>query len=45
MGIEDFDELGEIGQRAGEPVYLVDDDDVNALATNVIEQALQGGAL
>ena len=28
MGIEEFDQLGEVGKRPGQPVHLVDDDDV-----------------
>jgi predicted ATPase len=27
MGIEELDQLGEVGQRPRQPVYLVDDDD------------------
>ena len=29
LGVEDLDDLGEVGQRAGQPVDLVDDDDVD----------------
>jgi len=37
------DDLGKIGQAAGEPVDLVDDNDVDLVRCNVIEQSLQGG--
>jgi hypothetical protein len=40
--IEQFDELGEIGERAGQAVDLVDDDDLNLARLNVRQQALQG---
>src|SRR4029077_1043878 len=39
--IEDLDQPGKIGERAGEPVDLVDDHDVDAAGCNVGEQALQ----
>ena len=29
MGIEQFDQLGEVGQRTGQAVDLVDDDDID----------------
>jgi hypothetical protein len=29
MGIEQFDELGEICQRSRQPVDLIDDDDID----------------
>jgi hypothetical protein len=29
MSIEELDQLGEVGERTGEPVDLVDDDDVD----------------
>jgi hypothetical protein len=36
---------GEIGQRAGQPVDLVDDDNINAPRPNDFQQALQRRAL
>ena len=29
MGVEQLDQLGEVGQRPGQPVDLVDNDDVD----------------
>ena len=43
--VEDLDDPGKIGKGAGQPVDLVDDDDVNAPGFAVGEQALQGRAL
>ena len=45
MSIEDLDHLGEIGERAGQPVDLVDDDDVDPPGLDVGKQALQRRAL
>ena len=39
--IEDLDDLGKIGERAGQPVDLVDDHDIDALCRDVGEQPLQ----
>ena len=43
-----FDQLGEIRERAGQPVDLVDDDHIDPSFANAIEQTLQrrtiGGA-
>ena len=39
------DQLGEVGEGAGESVDLVDDDDVDPLGANVVEDGLQGRAL
>src|SRR5467141_2579196 len=41
LGIEDLDQPGKIGERAGQPVDLVDDDDVDPAFPDVGEQALQ----
>src|SRR6516165_7258887 len=38
-------DLGKIGKRAGQPVDLVDDDDVDPLRRDIGEQALQSGAI
>jgi len=45
MGIEQFDQLGEIRQGAREPVDLVDDNDIDPVGSNVIEKLLQGRAV
>ena len=45
MGVEEFDELGEIGERARHPVDLVDDDDVDGLGLDQVNQGLQGRAV
>ena len=45
MFVERLDELGEVGQRAGQPVDLIDDDDVEFLGPNLLQQHLQRGAL
>ena len=45
MGIEQFDQLGEIGQGAGQAIDLVDDSDIDAVGSNVIEELLQGRAV
>ena len=42
MGIEQLDQLGEVGQRAGQPVDLVDDDDVDLAGPDILQQPLQG---
>src|SRR5271167_2471849 len=39
--IEDLDDLGKIGERAGQPVDLVDDHDIDAPCRDVGEQPLQ----
>jgi hypothetical protein len=38
MLVEQLHELGEIGQRSGQPVHLVDDDDIDLSATEVAQQ-------
>ena len=45
MLVEQLDELGEVGKRAGEPVDLVDDDDVDPVGPDLVQQALQGRAI
>ena len=39
--IEDFDDLSKIGERAGQPVDLVDDHDIDPSGREVGEQPLQ----
>ena len=41
--VERFDQLGEVEQRAGQPVDLVDDDDVDLAGLDVGEQPLRAG--
>ena len=45
MCVEQFDQLGEVGERARQAVDLVDDDDVDLLGADLIQQSLQGRAL
>src|SRR5580698_4730986 len=40
MSVEEFDQLGEVGERAGQPVDLVDNDDVDPVSANVIKELL-----
>ena len=40
MGVEQFDQLGEVGERAGQPVDLVDNDHVDPSSANVVKQPL-----
>jgi hypothetical protein len=41
VGIEEFDQFGEVGKRPRQPVYLVDDDDVDLVGTDVVQQSLE----
>jgi hypothetical protein len=41
LGVEEFDQPGKIGERAGQPVDLVDDYDVDPSGSDIAEQALQ----
>ena len=43
--IEDLDDLGKIGERAGQPVDLVDDDGIDPPRRDVREQLLQSGPI
>jgi len=45
MRIEQFDQLGEVGQRPRQTVDLVDDDDVDLPGANIIQQLLKVGAV
>src|SRR5215218_4953992 len=45
VGIEDLDELGEVGERAGEPVDLVDHHHIDELRADCREEPLQSGPL
>src|SRR5215204_163764 len=39
--IEELDQLGEVGERSGEAIHLVDDDHVDAAGPDLAEQPLQ----
>jgi len=41
MVVEQLHELGEVGQRSGQPVDLIDDDDVHLPGLDVSQQSLQ----
>ena len=41
MGIEQFNQLGEVRQRPRQAVDLVDDDDVNLPGTDIFQQFLK----
>ena len=45
MGIEQFDQLGKIGQGARQAIDLVDDNDIDPVGSDVIEELLQGWAV
>src|SRR6266481_3734665 len=45
LGVEDLDQPRKIGERAGQPVDLIDDDDVDPASLDVSEQALQSRSL
>ena len=41
MGVECLDQLGEVGERAGQPIDLIDDDHVDPSRLHIGKQALQ----
>src|ERR1700722_697538 len=41
MGVEQFDQLGEVGERAGQPVDFIDNDHVDPVSANVIKELLE----
>jgi hypothetical protein len=43
MGIEQLDQLGEIGERAGQAVDLVDHHDIDVADPQIGEKCLQAG--
>src|SRR5271157_1539564 len=45
MFVECFDELCEVGKRAGETVDLVDNDNVDLASPDLVQQILQGRAI
>ena len=42
MGVKNLDQLGKIGERAGQPVDLVDHNDIDPALPHLGEQRLQG---
>src|SRR5690348_6331064 len=45
MLVKQFDEFGKIGQRAGQPVDLIDDNNIDLAGSDFREQFLQSRAL
>jgi Fatty acid hydroxylase superfamily len=45
MGIEQFDQLGKVGQRSREAVDLVDHDDVDLAGADIVQKPLQVGTI
>jgi hypothetical protein len=45
FGIEGFDQLGEVGERSGQPVDLVDNDDIDPAVVDVLQELLKGRAV
>ena len=45
MGIEQFDQLGEIGQGARQAIDFIDDNHIDPVGSNVSEELLQGRAV
>jgi hypothetical protein len=41
VGIEELDQFGKVGKRSRQPVYLVNDDDVDLAGTDVVQQPLE----
>ena len=45
VGVEQLHQLGEVGQGTGEPVDLVDHDDVDLPGPDILQEPLQGRAV
>ena len=45
VGLKEVVQFGEVGERAGEPVDLVDDDQIDLAGLDVRNQLVQGGAV
>ena len=41
MGIEQLDKFCEVGERSGEAIDLVNDDDVDLVASDIVQEPLQ----
>jgi len=40
VNIEQLDQFGKIGERPGQPIDLVDDDDVDLAGSDIVQQPL-----
>ena len=45
MLVKELNQLGEVGERSGEAIHLVDDDHVDATGSDLAEQPLQRRSL
>src|ERR1700676_1614125 len=45
MSVKQFDQLGKVGQRPGQTIDLVDNNDIEPSGTDIIEQSLQVRAI
>lgn len=45
MLVEQIDQPGKVGQRSGQAVDLVDDDDVDPAFPDIFQQGLKGSAI
>ena len=45
MGIEELNHFGEVGERPRQPVYLVNDDDIDLAGADVVQQLLKVGSV
>jgi hypothetical protein len=45
MGIEQFDQLGKVGERPGQTVDLVDHDDIDLAGSDIIQKTRQVGTV
>ena len=43
MGVEDVDDLGEIGKRPRQPIDFIDNDDLNLAGLDVFQKRLSAG--
>ena len=45
MSVEQFDQLGKVGQRPRQPIDLVDHNDVDLAGADIFQKLLEGGPL
>jgi hypothetical protein len=45
VGVECLDQLGEVGERTGQPIDLIDDDNVDPSGLDIDEQFLQSRSI
>jgi len=45
MSIKQFDQLGEIGQRTGQAINFVDDNDIDPVSSDVCKELLKSRAV